>query len=295
VPEGSTAEPEEGYVGVFSNKRPEWLTKESDPYDHRLEERIEKDGDDRIWKDAPDLFADKDWYVNGKNIWIVQVGSRTEFGSFETFMDRVSSARVHVDDTGERRSRPTWHGLSRSLGRPGYSRQARTAPCVSSPPRTRTGALLAPAQPPRFVLRPGSTSLVERRARWRSSCRPQRTTSSGPGGHELTAARRQSTAATHRCRLARTRPDCRADPPVWRSRYINVCSTGKEARWFPMQSKPSRVCQPKAASNVAVSLIASESQYLELWPAEVVRHPACSGSQSLGSAWWAYPDSHWSG
>ena len=49
----------------------------------------------------PDLFADKDWYVNGKNIWIVQVGSRTEFGSFETFMDRVSSARVHVDDTGD--------------------------------------------------------------------------------------------------------------------------------------------------------------------------------------------------
>ena len=37
APEGSTAEPEEGYVGVFSNERPEWLTKESDPYDHRLE------------------------------------------------------------------------------------------------------------------------------------------------------------------------------------------------------------------------------------------------------------------
>jgi hypothetical protein len=99
APRGSTAEPEEGYVGVFSNKRPEWLTKESDPYDHRLEEQLEKD--DRIWKDAPDLFIDKDWYVNGKNIWIVQVGSRTEFGSFETFMDRVSSARVHVDDTGD--------------------------------------------------------------------------------------------------------------------------------------------------------------------------------------------------
>jgi hypothetical protein len=94
-------EPEEGYVGVFSNKRPEWLTKESDPYDHRLEEQIEKGGDDKIWKDAPDLFADKDWYVNGKNIWIIQVGSRTEFGTFETFVDKVSSARVHVDDTGD--------------------------------------------------------------------------------------------------------------------------------------------------------------------------------------------------
>jgi hypothetical protein len=101
VPEGSTAEPEEGYVGVFSNKRPEWLTKESDPYDHRLEEVIDEAGEDGIWKDPPDLFVDKDWYVNGKNIWIVQVGSRTEFGSFETFMDRVSSARVHVDDTGD--------------------------------------------------------------------------------------------------------------------------------------------------------------------------------------------------
>lgn len=101
MPDGSTSVPEEAYVGVFSNKRPEWLTKESDPYDHRLEERIEKDGNDRLWKDAPDLFVDRDWYVNGKNIWIVQVGSRSEFGSFEAFMDRVSAARVHVDDVGD--------------------------------------------------------------------------------------------------------------------------------------------------------------------------------------------------
>jgi hypothetical protein len=97
VPEGSTAEPEEGYVGVFSNKRPEWLTKESDPYAVRLE----KQGEEGIWKDPPDLFADKDWYVNGKNVWIVQVGSKSEFGGFEAFMDRVSSARVHVDDSGD--------------------------------------------------------------------------------------------------------------------------------------------------------------------------------------------------
>ena len=99
-PEGSSKEPEEGYVGVFSNKRPEWLTKDSDPYVYRLEQVIDEHGD-TIWKDAPDLFADKDWYVNGKNIWIVQVGSRTEFGSFDAFIDRVSSARVHVDDTGD--------------------------------------------------------------------------------------------------------------------------------------------------------------------------------------------------
>ena len=52
-------------------------------------------------KEGPDLFADRDWYVNGKNAWIVQIGSRSEFGSFEAFMDRVSSARVHLDDTGD--------------------------------------------------------------------------------------------------------------------------------------------------------------------------------------------------
>jgi hypothetical protein len=102
VPEGSTAEPEEGYVGVFSNQRPEWLTRESAPYDHRLEQWIEdKEDGERLLKDAPDLFTDKDWYVNGDNIWIVQIGSKTEFGSFETFMNRVSSARVHVDDAGD--------------------------------------------------------------------------------------------------------------------------------------------------------------------------------------------------
>ncbi|MFG2563227.1 hypothetical protein [Streptomyces sp. NPDC048496] len=95
--EGSTAEPEEGYVGVFSNKRPKWLTKDSGPYARRLEEQ----GDEGIWKDPPDLFADKDWCVDGKNVWIVQVGSRSEFGSFEAFMDRVSSARVHIDDVGD--------------------------------------------------------------------------------------------------------------------------------------------------------------------------------------------------
>jgi hypothetical protein len=99
-PHDPDREPEEGYVGVFSNKRPEWLTRESDPYDYRLDAEIEKNGD-KDWRISPDLFSDKDWYVNGKNIWIVQVGSKTEFGSFENFMDRVSSARVHVDDTGD--------------------------------------------------------------------------------------------------------------------------------------------------------------------------------------------------
>lgn len=101
APAGSLEPPEEGYVGVFSNKRPAWLTREDDPYPYRLKERINDKNEGRIRKDAPDPFLDRDWYVNGKNIWIVQVGSRSEFGSFETFMDRVSSARVHADDVGD--------------------------------------------------------------------------------------------------------------------------------------------------------------------------------------------------
>ncbi len=183
---GSAEPPTEGYVGVFSNERPEWLDHASDPYDKReaaasdnaisdklgaisdkLEELEDKDdvGDSgrkaiddlltrsldaqyrpgitrddwlaavkkdvaastepvvvahrddvnslaemyvdlktlqRLWKRPfPDYFAGRDCYVSGKNVWILQVGSKDEFGSFETFMDRVSSARVHLDDTGD--------------------------------------------------------------------------------------------------------------------------------------------------------------------------------------------------
>jgi hypothetical protein len=57
----------------------------------------------RIWKKPipMDYFADRDWYVEGKNIWILQVGNKEEFGDFEHFKDRVSSARVHLDDSGD--------------------------------------------------------------------------------------------------------------------------------------------------------------------------------------------------
>jgi hypothetical protein len=57
----------------------------------------------RIWPDPlpQDYFADRDWYVEGKNVWIVQVGSREEFGDFQSFKDRVSSARIHLDDSGD--------------------------------------------------------------------------------------------------------------------------------------------------------------------------------------------------
>ncbi len=63
---------------------------------------IELADQERIWKEPiPDLFADRDWYVDGKNVWILQVGSKAEFGSFEAFMDRVSAARIHLDDAGD--------------------------------------------------------------------------------------------------------------------------------------------------------------------------------------------------
>jgi len=54
----------------------------------------------RIWPDSlpQDYFADRDWYVGGRNIWILQVGTREEFGDFQTFKERVSQARVHISD-----------------------------------------------------------------------------------------------------------------------------------------------------------------------------------------------------
>ncbi len=57
----------------------------------------------RIWPDPlpQDYFKERDWYVEGKNIWIMQVGSREEFGDFQNFKDRVSSARIHLDDSGD--------------------------------------------------------------------------------------------------------------------------------------------------------------------------------------------------
>ena len=186
-PKPGSAEPAtEGYVGLFSNERPEWLDHTSDPYDKReaaasddaiaakqdsisntLEDLEDKDdvGDpgrttiddlltqsvdahytpgikrdtwlnavkddvtastdpvivahrddvnglaemyidlktlQRVWKRPfPDYLAGRDCYVSGKNVWILQVGSKDEFGSFENFMDRVSAARVHLDDTGD--------------------------------------------------------------------------------------------------------------------------------------------------------------------------------------------------
>jgi len=88
---------EEGYIGVFSNQRPEWLDKDSDFYSEQVEEKKEQLKTNLAW----DFFADKDWYVEGKNIWIIQVGNKDEFGSFDNFKDRVSKAKVTIDDAGD--------------------------------------------------------------------------------------------------------------------------------------------------------------------------------------------------
>jgi hypothetical protein len=67
------------------------------------EKKIDLRNLERIWAlPLPqDYFKDRDWYVDSKNVWIIQIGSRVEFGDFETFKDRVSRARIHLDDTGD--------------------------------------------------------------------------------------------------------------------------------------------------------------------------------------------------
>ncbi|MBV9267988.1 MAG: hypothetical protein JO061_17600, partial [Acidobacteriaceae bacterium] len=56
----------------------------------------------RVWPDPlpQDYFAGRDWYVEGSNVWIVQVGGSDDFGDFQTFKDLVTKARVHMDDVG---------------------------------------------------------------------------------------------------------------------------------------------------------------------------------------------------
>ncbi len=101
VPEGSTQEAQEAYLGVFSNQRPEWLDRKFELFERRVEEASDDDPKEPWQKSYPDYFADRDWFVDDKNVWIMQVGSKAEFGSFDNFMDRVSSARVHLDDAGD--------------------------------------------------------------------------------------------------------------------------------------------------------------------------------------------------
>ena len=64
---------------------------------------IDRENHKRIWKDPvpEDYFAGKDWYADGKNIWIIQVGNKKDFESFENFKKRVSRARIEIDDAGD--------------------------------------------------------------------------------------------------------------------------------------------------------------------------------------------------
>ena len=61
----------DGYVGLFSAQRPEWTT--GGP-----------------WKDN-ELIA-----KGARNIFILQVGSKAQFGSFSKFVNTVSNARIHI-------------------------------------------------------------------------------------------------------------------------------------------------------------------------------------------------------
>lgn len=61
----------DGYVGLFSAQRPEWTTSGT----YANQELI-----------APGL----------RNVFILQVGDRNEFGNYDNFMTRVSGARVHI-------------------------------------------------------------------------------------------------------------------------------------------------------------------------------------------------------
>jgi glycerophosphoryl diester phosphodiesterase len=66
----------DGYIALYSAKRPTWTS--GGP-----------------WKDKELLIEE-----NG-NIFIYQVGSVDEFGSFDSFVDSVCRARIHVDDLDE--------------------------------------------------------------------------------------------------------------------------------------------------------------------------------------------------
>jgi hypothetical protein len=83
----------EAYIGVFSNQRPKFLDKEHDFFKHKMEEKQLQD----IYED---YFANHDYYADGKNIWIMQVGNKKEYGSFENFKNRVSQAKIEMDDAG---------------------------------------------------------------------------------------------------------------------------------------------------------------------------------------------------
>lgn len=106
----------EGYIGVYSARDADYQDKDSDFYQDWMEQTVDDKMDDLedsdkaqdkaelqklkdLWDGGmvTDFFADKDLYSEDNNIWIIQVGSSDEFGSFEKFKEEVTAARIHID------------------------------------------------------------------------------------------------------------------------------------------------------------------------------------------------------
>jgi hypothetical protein len=64
---------------------------------------IDLSNHERNWKNPlpTDFFADRDWFAEGKNIWIIQVGNNAEYGSYDEFKNRVIRAKIEMDDVGD--------------------------------------------------------------------------------------------------------------------------------------------------------------------------------------------------
>jgi hypothetical protein len=111
----------EGYIGVYSARDADYQDQNSDFYkewwDTEVKEKMDElgttEGDRRTMNRAAaeflrlgalwgggfvtDFFADKDLYGEDDNLWIIQVGSSDEFGSFKQFKEEVTAARINID------------------------------------------------------------------------------------------------------------------------------------------------------------------------------------------------------
>ena len=108
---------EEAYIGVFSNQRPKVLDHESDFYQAQLEKEEIPVKDFDLFAFS-DYFANKDRHVKGKNIWIIQIGNKNDFGDYDNFKDRVSKAKIVLDDVGDMECSyaiPKQEGVSQTL------------------------------------------------------------------------------------------------------------------------------------------------------------------------------------
>jgi hypothetical protein len=125
----------EGYIGVYSARDADYLDENSDFYKDWFEKEV-TDNQNKLKKERDELarkevepkevaktleewhkkiaelktltdrwsgtkwtsfFNDKDLYAEGDNIWIIQVGSSDEYGTFQKFKEEVTAARIHID------------------------------------------------------------------------------------------------------------------------------------------------------------------------------------------------------